>query len=69
MAAGYINSQITMPMKAAVDQIANTQISLRVILITPLIDWLQYGPYVGCESSNKKPGIIRACWFTLLPLL
>nr|DAV90118.1 MAG TPA: hypothetical protein [Caudoviricetes sp.] len=30
---------------------------------------MQYGPYVGCESSNKKPGIIRACWFTLLPLL
>ncbi|AUG84610.1 hypothetical protein [Escherichia phage B2] len=56
MAAGYINSQITMPIKAAVVQIANTQISLRAILITPLVDWLQYDPCVGCESSNKKPG-------------
>ncbi|AFV51281.1 hypothetical protein JL1_4 [Escherichia phage JL1] len=60
MAAGYINSQITMPINAAVVQIANTQISLRAILITPLVDWLQYGLYVGCESSNKKPGINRA---------
>jgi hypothetical protein len=49
-----------MPMKAAMVQIANTQISLRAILITPLVGWLQYGPYVGCKSSNKKPGIIRA---------
>ncbi|AIK68773.1 hypothetical protein EK99P-1_0061 [Escherichia phage EK99P-1] len=32
MAAGYINSQITMPIKAAVVQIANTQISLRAIV-------------------------------------